>query len=82
MLGGFAAGSLVLVLLGQTAFGNVIHDFEANPPVVAAMQPQNTTHSPTRAPESGTMALFGIGLIGIGTIGRKWKRGKRDEINL
>jgi hypothetical protein len=55
---------------------------EANAPVVAAMQQQNTTHSPTRAPEPGTMALFGIGLIGIGTIGRKLKRGKRDEMNL
>ena len=37
---------------------------------------------PTRAPEPGTMAMFGIGLIGIGTIGRNVKRGKRSEINL
>jgi hypothetical protein len=30
---------------------------------------------PTKAPEPGTMALFGFGLIGIGTIGRRLKRG-------
>jgi hypothetical protein len=37
---------------------------------------------PAQAPEPATMALFGIGLIGIGTIGRKLKRGKRSETNL
>jgi hypothetical protein len=37
---------------------------------------------PTKAPEPGTMALFGFGLIGIGTIGRRLKRGKRSEIGL
>jgi hypothetical protein len=37
---------------------------------------------PAQAPEPATMALFGIGLIGIGTIGRKFKREKRSEANL
>ncbi|HXA67203.1 MAG TPA: PEP-CTERM sorting domain-containing protein [Bryobacteraceae bacterium] len=37
---------------------------------------------PTKAPEPGTMALFGLGLIGIGTLGRQLKRSDQSEINL
>lgn len=37
---------------------------------------------PTKMPEPGTMALFGAGLIGIGTAGRRWKRGKNSALNL
>ena len=36
---------------------------------------------PTKAPEPGTMTLFGAGLIGIGMVGRRLKRGKRSEAN-
>jgi hypothetical protein len=72
----------VTVMQGQNAPHPIAVTLSMQPNIARNVSFQAIVNDPTRAPEPGTMALFGIGLIGIGTIGRKLKRGKRSEINL
>jgi len=90
-LGEPAIGNVIFDLaakvIATNSAGTVIGSNTINPggTVTRISVAQNLSFQPTdptRAPEPGTMALFGIGLIGIGMIGRKLKRGKRSEINL
>ena len=70
MLGSFAAAGLAVAMFGQAALAKVAYDLAAS-----------HVGDPDATPEPGTMALFGMGLIGIGMVGRL-KHANRKDINL